>query len=269
MNAIKMIAIDLDDTLLHDDISLSSYTIDVLHRALEKGIKIVIATGRMFQSAQSWGQRIGIGDVPMICYTGAYIALCESGRVIRNETLDLSVAQRILDMGRETGRYMQVYIDDELYIPFRDERTDIYEWQCGVKAHVLRDDFWNLSKAPTKILFFERDPVVILKLKALMAEKFGTVTDLYISKPNLLEVNKKGVSKGAAVRYFCEKWNISTDEIMAFGNGDNDISLFRLTPWSFAVGNATEAAKHEAHFVTDTNNHDGVAKTIAEFLGRV
>lgn len=80
MSAIKLIAIDLDDTLLHDDISVSDYTKKVLKSAMDKGVKIVIATGRMFQAARPWGQAIGLGDVPMICYTGSMTGLCERGR---------------------------------------------------------------------------------------------------------------------------------------------------------------------------------------------
>ena len=67
MAPVKMIAIDLDDTLLHDDISLSDYTKDILRKVMERNIRIVIATGRMFQAARQWGQAIGLGDVPLIC----------------------------------------------------------------------------------------------------------------------------------------------------------------------------------------------------------
>ena len=88
MAPVKMIAIDLDDTLLHDDISLSDYTKDILRKVMERNIRIVIATGRMFQAARPWGQAIGLGDVPLICYTGAFVGLCESGRVLRDVTMD-------------------------------------------------------------------------------------------------------------------------------------------------------------------------------------
>ena len=76
MAPVKMIAIDLDDTLLHDDISLSDYTKDILRKVMERNIRIVIATGRMFQAARPWGQAIGLGDVPLICYTGPR---CDNG----------------------------------------------------------------------------------------------------------------------------------------------------------------------------------------------
>lgn len=78
--SIKLIAIDLDDTLLRDDISVSDYTKKTLQAAMAKGVKIVIATGRMFQAARPWGQAIGLGDVPMICYTGASRVCAKAGR---------------------------------------------------------------------------------------------------------------------------------------------------------------------------------------------
>lgn len=268
MNTIRMIAIDLDDTLLHDDISLSAYTRDVLRKAMAENIKIVIATGRMFQAARPWGKFLGIGDVPMICYTGAYVGLCESGTVLQNETIDLSLAQAVLDLGKEYHWYMHTYIDDELYVPFYDIRTEIYERQCDVKAHVLGEAFWTLPSAPTKILSFEREKEAMDEVKALLHSRFGEVTNQVMSKPTLLEMNKKGVSKGRAVRKLCDEYDISTDELMVFGNGQNDISMFQLTPWSFAVGNATEEAKKEAHFVVESNNDDGVAKAIERYLRR-
>lgn len=92
MSAIKLIAIDLDDTLLHDDISVSDYTKKVLKSAMDKGVKIVIATGRMFQAARPWGQAIGLGDVPMICYTGSMTGLCERGKVLRDVRIDYDLA---------------------------------------------------------------------------------------------------------------------------------------------------------------------------------
>lgn len=149
MSAIKLIAIDLDDTLLHDDISVSDYTKKVLKSAMDKGVKIVIATGRMFQAARPWGQAIGLGDVPMICYTGSMTGLCERGKVLRDVRIDYDLALEILSVIREHGWYAHTYIDDELYVPFRDERTDAYEKQCGVKAHVAGDDFYTPKKAPT------------------------------------------------------------------------------------------------------------------------
>ncbi len=266
MIPVKMIAIDLDDTLLHDDISISDYTKDVLARTMEKGIRVVIATGRMFQAARPWGRAIGLGDVPLICYTGSFVGMCESGQVLRNATIDLELAQRIMDTGRGHGWYMHAYIDDEVYVPFRDERTERYERQCGITAHVLGDGFWKLGKEPTKILVFDYDRQVMEEVQKVCGERFGALTNQVKSKPEFFEMNKKGMSKGAALAELCHTWDIPVENLMAFGNGHNDVSMFRLTPWSFAVANAHSSAKEAARFMTDSNNDDGVAKAIEKYI---
>ena len=79
---IKLVAIDLDDTLLRDDISISDYTKEVLQKVKVQGVRIVIATGRMFKAARSWGMVLNLGDVPMVVYTGSMTARCESGTIL-------------------------------------------------------------------------------------------------------------------------------------------------------------------------------------------
>ena len=181
---IKLIAIDLDDTLLHDDISLSAYTKDTLRKAMRQGVRIVIATGRMFQAARPWGQAIGLGDVPMICYTGSLTGLCESGWLIRDAVrIELPVALEILKTIREHGWYAQTYIDDEIYVARRDERTDEYERQCGVKAHEIGDDFYQPKKAPTKILLCEHDEEKMKDIETTLRGLYSGVVGQVKSKP--------------------------------------------------------------------------------------
>ena len=240
MSPIRMIAIDLDDTLLHDDISVSSYTKDTLRRVMEKGIPVVIATGRMFQAARPWGKEIGLGDVPMICYTGALVGMCRSGRILEHVTMDLELARDILETGRTHGWYMHTYIDDEVYMPSRDERTDI--------------------------LVFDYDTAVMKEAEEILKKKYGEVTNQVKSKPEFFEMNTRGISKGTALKELCRKWNIPTETLMTIGNGHNDISMFDLTPWSFAVANAHDSAKEAARFMTDSNNDDGAARAIEKYV---
>lgn len=266
MSAIKLIAIDLDDTLLHDDISVSDYSKKVLKSAMDRGVKIVIATGRMFQAARPWGQAIGLGDVPMICYTGSMTGLCESGKVLRDVRIDYDLALEILSVIRKHGWYAHTYIDDELYVPFRDERTDAYEKQCGVKAHVAGDDFYTPKKAPTKILVCDYDMEVMKEIESVLRTGYADKVGQVKSKPFFFEMNNKECSKGNAVKALAESYGIEPSEIMAFGNGNNDASMLRMAGSSFAVANASPSAKEAAKGLTDSNNEDGVAKAIARYV---
>lgn len=266
MSSIQMIAIDLDDTLLRDDISVSDYTKQVLARALSRGVKIVIATGRMFQAARPWGKAIGLGDVPVICYTGSMTGLCESGKIIRDVRIEKDRALAILSDIKAHGWYAHTYIDDELYVPFRDWRTDEYEKQCAVKAHVAGDDFWTPRKAPTKILVCEYDMEKMKGVENFLKEKYGALVNQVKSKPFFFEMNNRECSKGRAVEELARSWGIPTDHVMTFGNGNNDVSMLSMTPWSFAVANASESAKKAAAHETVSNNEDGVARAVEKYV---
>lgn len=266
MAPIDLIAIDLDDTLLRDDISISDYTKDVLHRAKPSGVAVVIATGRMFQAARPWGMALGLSDVPMIVYTGSMVARCQSGEVLGLEPMDIGTAQEILDVGREHGWYMQTYIDDELYVPERNERTRAYEKACGVTARVLGDDFWTLRKAPLKVLIYEDDPAVMAEAERVTIPLFESRAGHVRSSSHFLEWNRKGASKGRALTRLCAERGIALSRVMTFGNSENDVSMLSLTPWSFAVANAAPEAKAAARYETASNNEDGVAKAVAKYV---
>ncbi|MEE3453504.1 Cof-type HAD-IIB family hydrolase [Dialister sp.] len=264
--SIKLIAIDLDDTLLRDDISISDYTKKTLRAALSKGVRIVIATGRMFQAARPWGQAIGLGDVPMICYTGALTGLCESGKIIRNVTVEKDAALDILSTIKEEGWYAHTYIDDELHVPYYDWRTRSYEKQCGVKAHVDGEAFYHPEKEPTKILVCEYYDKKMKEIDGVLRKKYGGAVNQVKSKPYFFEMNNKECSKGNAIRAMCELYGISIRDTMTFGNGNNDVSMLSMTPWSFAVANASDSAKKAAAHETFSNNEDGVARAVEKYV---
>lgn len=266
MAPIKLIAIDLDDTLLRDDISISDYTKSVLKRAQDAGVRVVIATGRMFQAARPWGEAIGLGDVPLIVYTGSMVARCASGEVLSYEPMDMDLAQEILDVGRAHGWYMQTYIRDTLCVAERNEKTRAYERACGVTAKVLGDDFWTLREPPLKVLIYEDDPAVMAEAERITIPRFEDRAGHVRSSVHFLEWNKKGASKGRALTKLCAEWGIPMESVMTFGNSQNDVSMLALSPWSFAVANAAPEAKAAARYETASNNDDGVAKAVAHYV---
>ena len=101
--SIRMIAIDLDGTLLHDDMTISSYSRDVIKKASEEGFKVVIATGRMWNSARKKMEVLELGNVPVVCYTGAWIMMGETGEAIYQEGMDPKFASKALLWAKEEG----------------------------------------------------------------------------------------------------------------------------------------------------------------------
>ena len=126
--------------------------------------------------------------------------------------------------------------------------------------------FGHLKKHRQRYFFYDNDLSVMEKIRKLVGKKFEKVAGSVISQPNYFEFNKKGVSKGNAITKLCNERNIPLDSVMTFGNAQNDISMFELSPWSFAVENASEVAKASAKFTTLSNNQDGVAHAIEKYV---
>lgn len=101
--SIRMIAIDLDGTLLHDDMTISAYSREVIQKAIQKGYEIVVATGRMWDSARSKVALLRLGNVPVICYTGAWIMWSETGEPILQDGLSADLASRVMLAAKERG----------------------------------------------------------------------------------------------------------------------------------------------------------------------
>lgn len=261
---IQMAVIDLDETLLHDDASISAYTHEVLARVRERGVRVVIATGRMFCSARQIGRSLGLGDVPLIAYSGGLIARCESGEILYHQPLDLATANEILALAREVAAPVQVYLHDRLLVPAYTPDVEAYERHCQVKAEVAGEAIWRLAAAPTKIIFNEPDAVNMARLAALFTERFGGRLTIVKSSAQFFEMVAPHVSKGIAAEQLALRYGVDLARTMAFGNAQNDMSMLRAVGWPVAVANAIAPLREMARVIAPSNEEDGVAQVLAQ-----
>ena len=257
----KLLAIDLDDTLLRDDNTVSDYTKAVLKKAQHKGIEVLIATGRMYQTAYPVAHRLGLGDVPMVLYSGGVIQRVESKELIWERAIPPEVARKVLAITKEHNIYIQSYIDDELLVHSETEFSRLYEEITGAKAVYVGDAIYAPQKGTNKLLVVE-EPERMTEVIAILSKEVGHMVDLVRSKVNFLEIVAPHVSKGEALAFMGERLGIGLEDMVSFGNSENDISMLQATGHSVAVGNAEDHVKTIAKEVCDTNENDGVAKWI-------
>ena len=262
---IALMAIDLDDTLLNEAGEVTARTAKAIRRARENGIYIVLATGRMFSSAQPVSKKLSLGDVPMILYSGGSIQRALTGNTIFENAIPEAVAHEILAMAKEKGWYLQSYVNDTLWIDRVTEFTKRYENSAGVGAHSLGDAFYTMKGNPIKILALDT-PEAIDEIAKEIEKHWGDSIGCVRSRPTYLEIMKKGVSKGEAVLYLAESLGVLPEQIMTFGNAPNDISMLEVAGIGVAVGNAEPMVKEVATIVTDSNDEDGVAKVIEDYI---
>ena len=263
---IRMIAIDLDGTLLHDDMTISEYSRHVIRQAIDRGYRIVVATGRMWDSARAKASVLHLGNVPLICYTGAWIMMSETGEPLMQEGLNPWLASEILMESRSRGWYATSFMDDMIYMDKPDGTEVKYRKYRSKEPVFVGEKFYHPEKIVTRIVFSDPLEAKRREIRQVIEEKFGRWVDVVFPGDDFVDIHKKGINKAEAVRFLCEKEGILPEEIMVFGNTENDVSLLRMAGFSYAVANGDKVARKAARFLCPSNEEDGVAQVIEKLL---
>lgn len=261
--AIKLIAIDLDDTLLDSERRISERNKRAIAAAIAQGITVTIATGRMYPSARKYAEQLNI-DVPLITYNGGVIRSWQSGEIFYHRPIELADAQAILELFRQKGWYMQSYVDDVLYVDEFGEMAHRYERLTGIKAVALGDDFYRPQMPPTKMLALG-DPSVVSEIAKIMETEVGDRVCWMRSKPQYIEIIHSEVNKGRAVDFLAKRMGIESDEVMAIGDSPNDLAMLKYAGLSVAMENADDCVKEVSKVVTAHHDQDGVAAAIEKY----
>ncbi|HWR30484.1 MAG TPA: Cof-type HAD-IIB family hydrolase [Negativicutes bacterium] len=260
---IKLVAIDMDDTLLDNSQQVTERTRQAIRRAMDAGVAVAIATGRMFRSALPFAQELGI-QLPLITYNGAMIRELDSGKTLFHRPIEKELAQELADLFRQRGWYLQKYVDDRLYVAELDENAKFYADYARVEAIPLGDEFFQMAEAPTKMLSMG-DTDELNEIRTEVAARYGDRLYLASSKKRYLEMVDVRVNKGEALAFLAERLGIAQNEIMAIGDSMNDVDMIAYAGCGVAMGNANATVRAAADFITATNSEDGVAAAIEKF----
>ncbi len=265
----KLVAIDMDGTLLNSKNQVSERTKEVIDKAKNKGAHIVLSTGRVLKSALSYSKSLNLKN-PIVACNGAII-VDEDTNIIYKKTIDNSLVKDIVNLARKEDIYYHFYDESRFYSHVRVE-------------DVLR--FYNEGDENTSIdIKVFQDIEEILKLKDLNVYKFLFIDDnknklqnlrkeldklgkvgTSSSWPNNIEAMGLNVSKGEALRELCTRLQVRPEEVIAIGDSENDLSMLRFAGLGVAMGNGGEMIKKKADYITDSNDEDGVAKVIEKFV---
>lgn len=267
MAVYKMLATDLDDSLLNDRFQIAAADRDAIARAVRAGVKVVLATGRMFRSALPYAMELGL-DTPLITYQGAFVKFPGNGKVLYNRPVPFEAALELLDIVTAGGFHTNIYIDDNLLVEKLTRESSIYQEISGIEPVVVGDLIRYLRQErrdPTKILMVSSRE----KIDSLWGELvnyFGEKMYITKSKPIFLECMHPGSNKGRALEAVAGYYGIGSENIIAVGDSYNDLEMIRYAGLGVAVANAREEVKQSVGFVTLSNNEGGVAGVIDRFI---
>ncbi|MEL4894191.1 Cof-type HAD-IIB family hydrolase [Crocosphaera sp. Alani8] len=267
---IRLLVLDIDNTIAGKSNTVSDGVKKALKLVQSQGIRVALATGRMYHSAKRFHELIA-SDLPIVAYNGAWIQCPLTGVRHHHFPVDSNIAYELLDYFQKPEWLdkleIHCYIDDRLYVEEITARTEIYRQRSGIEPIIVKDLRSILKQETTKILAIGK-PKSIGKLLSDL-QRVYTREKLYLtqSTPIYFEATHPQASKGFGVRFLAEELlQIRADQVMAIGDNFNDLEMLEYVGLGVAMGNAPKAVKQVSQWVTVDVEKDGVAVAIKRFL---
>ena len=261
----KLVALDMDDTLLSEDLSISEKNLEAIRAMENSGVKIILCSGRPYDAMIKYIDVLDIHskDDYIVSFNGAFINKI-SGEEVYSGIIEGEVLNTFIDIGRKRKISVQLYTPN-LTIEQYTERTAHYEQLTGMKAQIVEN--LKIYDKSVKVLYnhFAGDELEALRLEIM--DKFGEYYNIFYSKPFYIEVLNRKSSKGLAVAYLANRMGLEASDVLCMGDGFNDVSMIEYAGMGAAVANAPEGVKAVADYVTlADHNHDAVWEVYQRFF---
>jgi len=262
---IRMIALDIDGTIIGDDLALGPRIRRAIRAALDRGIRVSLVTGRMATSAQRYAEALGLVD-PIVAYQGALIRAMPPpgrrvGRLLVHRPLPAAVARRAIAWSVANGLDPHVNHLETFVIRADDPRVDDYSVFLGAPARRVPDIGGAVVRPVTKVLAAADAPRPMRSLSAARAA-FAGQADVTVSHPRFLEFVAPGVSKGRAVRWLARRHGIALNQALAIGDHLNDLEMIAAVGHGAAMPSAPATVLDAARYLPGPVDDDGAAELI-------
>ena len=269
----KLVAIDLDRTLVTDEKELTKKTVEVIKEASKQGVKVMISSGRAFYRLEKFIDALDLRKENQctICFNGGMIVENTTKELLYSKNLDAEEVEELIQLGKALRLPIMIYTRDTHYVETIPEvvRKNTKNLK-GMNLKVVNFNQLNFNKPQNyiyKVCFIDKPEKIIEKREQISKEMFEKY-EITSSVPEYLEIVKKGIKKSEAIKVVMEKYDIKRDEVMAIGDGENDIEMLDFAGLGIAMENASSFVKEFANDVTTSNNHDGVANAIQKYILR-
>ena len=268
---IKLIAIDMDGTLLNEKKHIDKAQKEAIHEAVEAGIKIVLCTGRPLYGILPFYEELGLSELDsegyVILNNGCSIHKTKDWKLIDQVNFTSDDIEYLYKFS-ESYDINFTLVNDTYYFNIGRKPTDELIKDAGFVFSDITDISLEEAKSGKhkimKIMFLGNPEIMADFQKEnenILKDKYSSV----LSQPYVYEILPKGNNKGTGLKKLAKKLGIKQEEIMAIGDGNNDIEMFEYANYSVSMENGTELAKKAAKYQTDSNENDGVAKAIRKY----
>lgn len=265
----KLLALDMDGTLLNSHHQISEVNKKYLQLLHSKGVKIILISGREPDSLRSFSEELKIQD-PLVGLNGSIITDYTGNKIYYEETIEESLVKKSIKLGQEHHTCSFVFIQNHIYTENKsDFRFKLFEKYThshieevgNLQDYLEKNHLWGRVN---KILLTDNNGE-LLKYKEKLEEKTCRRLTIEFSLPIFLEIYNSKVSKGDALHKLCEILDLQRNEIVAVGDGENDLSMIQYAGLGVAMENATDILKKEANYITLSNDNNGISHVIQKF----
>lgn len=264
----KLIAMDLDGTLNNDQKVITEKTKAALMAAQKAGIRLALASARPSPGLFKERDILRLQDYRgiLMSYNGGRIVDAVTGKVLFETSMDLQETKQVLRQLEKLP--VTPILDDGVQFYVTDKSGFKVEYECK-NNNMVCSEVGNLAEflsfAPIKILM-SADPAQLKAVQKQIADFLPQRLTVVQTAPFYLEVIPKVINKGQGIRDICSVLGIATEEVISFGDAENDIPMLRAAGMGVAMGNAAEPVKQAADMVTLSNNEDGIAAALEKLL---
>lgn len=266
---IKLIAIDLDGTLLNNQKEISSRNQKALRLAKAAGVKVVICTGRPLKAIGKYLDILGLRDAGdySITFNGGLVQQNDTGKVIEKVSMSLADVKRLYDMTQSINLPLDILSDglvrhlpiDPAYASIYESLNPLLDYGSTTLEALTEDEIFNKAVTPINAEYLDEQ---IKKIPASFYEDFEVIK----SRDCLLEFMPKGVTKAFGISLLAKDLAIKASEVMTLGDEENDLPMIEYAGLGVAMANAVPLIKEAADVITDSNEADGVAKAVERYV---
>lgn len=260
----KLVAMDMDGTLLNSKGALTVDTLYAIKKAKDEGIIFTLATGRPISGVVKFLEMLDF-KAPIITYNGAMLIDPTDHRIIFKKDLLAKDAITIFNLGNSLNQTMCIWCDNNLYANRSDERLEKYKKISGNEPTIISDISELAVRGVTKILWYDDAEKISVMKESINPSIFESVT-FTTSQPHFLEFFNSEVSKGVALEKLAQELGIKQEEVVAIGDGLNDLPMIKYAGLGIAMENGHKELRDAAKYVTLSNDDDGIACAIFNLL---
>ena len=259
----RLAAVDLDDTLLGPDKEISAANHAAIHRLLNAGVKVVLASGRRHENMRRYHKQLDLPDSLIVSCNGAMVMDDRSGEVLHERLLPADLAAAIIEEGERRRATQQFYhLRGALYVNHKNEWTRLYETRTQNNL-VLCPDISGLADEPLLKILWVMPPADVLAHFPALRERFADSLYVTITDPEYLEFMAIGVNKAAGIALAAERYGVAPAEVITFGDGNNDVEMLEWAGLGIAMDHAREAAHRAADRVAPPGDPEtGFARAV-------